>query len=156
MPLTYSVEIQQADTIFEADLTNCGVTSSTACLIPVATLRASPFNLQDSDSVTARVQSTNSIGDSIDKTVGNGAQIPLTLSTPGAPSNLLRTDNYLDKTQIQLGWAAPTNTGNTAIIDYRIEYAIGAGSYQELTTGVTSVSHTATSLTPGESYKFKV
>ena len=141
--------------MFSVDNTNCPATSSTSCSIPISTLRASPFNLDDSDSVTARVKATNTIGDSGFGS-GNGAQIPLTLSTPSAPQNLVRVDDYLDKTQIQISWNVPASDGNASIIDYRVEYAIGTGSYQQLATGITTTSLTASSLSAGTSYKFKV
>ena len=49
-----------------------------SCTIPVAILRAAPFNLADFDSVTARVAALNSYGESAFSYEGSGASIPLT------------------------------------------------------------------------------
>lgn len=97
--------------------------------MPITTLRSAPFLLDDSDSVIARVTVINAIGESPTSITGNGALIPLTLSPAGAPTNLIRTDNFLVKTEIQMSWQAPTDTGNTQILDYRLEYAVNAGSF---------------------------
>lgn len=42
------------------------------------------------------------------------------------------------------------------MIDYKISYAVGSGSYTVLETGVTTQTYTAISLASGETYKFKV
>ena len=78
----YKVVIKTSTNSFAEDLTNCdaetdtGIISATRCSIPVATLRASPFDLSDTDPVVAKVTAFNALGDSDESAEGNGASMP--------------------------------------------------------------------------------
>ena len=86
---SYILEIQKDDSLWEIDAGDCVSSSTTSCTIPIATLRAAPYLLDDLDSVSARVTATNTIGNSIVSSIGNGATLPVT-TVPGAPTGLTR------------------------------------------------------------------
>ena len=71
----FKLEVKTSTGTFEKDMINCNAenSSSTTCSIPVSALKSSPFNLDNSDSVYARVTAVNSIGDSPTSEEGNGA-----------------------------------------------------------------------------------
>ena len=79
----YKLEIKTSKSTFEKEITHCNaevdsnIISVRSCTIPVATLRAVPFDLAVSDSVTARVTAFNSLGESTVSDEGSGAAIPL-------------------------------------------------------------------------------
>lgn len=73
---SYKLTVKTNTGTFEKDLTNCNAESSSTiinartCTIPVATLRAHPFNLADTNPVVAVVTATNDIGDSASSSEG--------------------------------------------------------------------------------------
>ena len=77
------MEIKTSAGIFEEELSYCNaesdsnIISGRSCTIPVAILRAAPFNLAYFASVTARITSINSLGESTSSDEGSGASIPL-------------------------------------------------------------------------------
>ena len=85
-PITgYTVEVRRSDDVnFSVDLNSCDMSSSsaTSCVIPVATLRASPYNLEWGEAVYARVAALNAYGSSELSSEGNGAKI---ITAPSAP-----------------------------------------------------------------------
>jgi hypothetical protein len=59
--------------------------------------------------------------------------------------------------QIGLQWVAPVFDGGSTLLDYTIYYDNASGNnFEELVVGLTDTTYTATSLTQGESYQFKV
>ena len=78
----YVLQIQHADNTWSQETANCDgvnnatVKSNTACTIPASVLRASPFYLASSASVTAKVVASNSLGSSTESSTGNGATMP--------------------------------------------------------------------------------
>jgi len=59
--------------------------------------------------------------------------------------------------KIGLNWAAPVFNGGSPLIDYSIWFDNASGStFTQLVSGLTSLSYTASSLTPGLTYQFKV
>ena len=81
----YTVEVRRSDDVnFSVDLNSCDMSSSsaTSCVIPVATLRASPYNLEWGEAVYARVAAINAYGSSELSSEGNGAKI---ITEPSAP-----------------------------------------------------------------------
>jgi large repetitive protein len=75
--------------------------------------------------------------------------------TPAAPTSLLRTAGV---SQASLSWVAPTNTGGSAITDYRVEFSSNNGaSWTTFSDGVgTGTTATVTGLVNGTSYVFRV
>jgi len=59
-------------------------------------------------------------------------------------------------TQIGLTWSAAAFDGASSIIDYRIQYDQGTGTWTQLVDGITTTSYTATGLTADTVYAFKV
>jgi len=59
-------------------------------------------------------------------------------------------------TQVGLTWSAGTFDGASSIIDYRIQYDQGTGTWTQLVDGITTTSYTATGLTADTVYAFKV
>jgi hypothetical protein len=129
------------------------VLTTVTCSIPVATLRAAPYTLEWGESVYAKLFATNVYGDSLESDSGNGAIIT---TTPDAPINL--TENYFLRTKSTLGltWDNAAFTGGASIIDFRISIAVSGGSFSILGSGFTARAYTATGLTSGLTYEFKV
>jgi len=125
----------------------------TACTIPVSVLRDSPFNLPWGSSVVARVLATNNYGSSDYSLNGNGAII---ITSPDAPTSLAENTLLRSPTTLGIKWTAPSFTGGTSIIDYRINIAEVDGNFAVLATGVVSTLYTVTSLTSGVTYQFKI
>jgi hypothetical protein len=156
-PITgYTVSIRQNDdATFTIDLANCDMSASTAvtCSIPVATLRAAPYTIEWGSSVHAKLYAANVYGDSLESDAGNGAIITI---TPDAPINL--DENYFLRTKSTLGltWDNAAFTGGASIIDYRISIAVLGGTFSILDSGFTARAYTATGLTSGVTYEFKV
>ena len=57
---------------------------------------------------------------------------------------------------IGITWSAPSSNGGSAIIDYKISYKTGTAAYSVLASGITATSYTASSLSAGVIYNFKV
>ena len=99
------------------------------------------------------VKSRNLVGQSLFSTVLS----VLAGQKPDAPTSLANVPAITTGYQVGLSWSAPAFDGGSAIIDYAIWYEDGAGStFKELVSGLTTVSYTALSLTPGITYQFKV
>lgn len=78
------------------------------------------------------------------------------VSTPGAPTSVSGTRA---NASVALSWTAPTSDGGAAISGYKVEYSSNSGStWTSATnnTGSTSTSYTATGLTNGTAYIFRV
>ena len=73
--------------------------AQTACNITVQTLMAAPYNLAIGASVFAKIVAYNSIGDSFESAVGNGALIALS----GVPDAPILTQNIASTTKTQIG-----------------------------------------------------
>jgi hypothetical protein len=71
---------------------------------------------------------------------------------PVAPTSLACTGG---DTQVALTWVAPATTHGT-ITDYAVEYTPSGGSPTVVLTGSTAASYTATGLTNGTEYTFRV
>jgi hypothetical protein len=104
-------------------------------------------------SIFAKVLATNVKGNSLLSDAGNGAVI---LRVPDAPVGLANLPAITNAVSVGLSWSDGTWNGGSAIIDYRISYAVGAGEFTVLETSVTSNPYTAIALTTGTTYKFKV
>ncbi len=72
------------------------------------------------ESVFAKVVAYNSIGNSVESAVGNGARIKLSL-VPNAPI-LTVNQQFTTRTQISITWTDGAYDGGQPIIDYRLEF----------------------------------
>ncbi len=100
--------------------------------------------------VAARNSYSTSVG-------GTGAQSSAANAVapgpPGAPTSLGAVSNSLAPGEVFLNWTAPANTGAGGITGYKIRLA--DGTLIESVNG-TSTAYTASGLTPGIAYTFKV
>lgn len=67
----FAVYIKTSTQAFAQDVINCdgssaGVIANNYCFVPMATLKAAPFNLLTGDSVVAKVVNYNAVGNSLD------------------------------------------------------------------------------------------
>ena len=158
-PITgYTVEVRRSDDVnFSVDLNSCDMSSSsaTSCVIPVATLRASPYNLEWGEAVYARVAALNAYGSSELSSEGNGAKI---ITAPSAPSNLANNPLVTSSTKIGLTWSTPSFVGGSTVTSYIVQFDNGSGgsSFYTLASGITLTSYTASGLQQGTTYQFKV
>jgi hypothetical protein len=139
----YKIFIRWQDGTYTEELTYCDgsdsvILANTQCVIPIATLMASPFSLVTGSSIYASVVAYNNVGDSPNSDVGNGALI-IVSTIPDAPTNLLRNALIsLDMTMISFTWEDGAADGNQPIIDYRISYDQGTGDLVVSDTGFTT------------------
>jgi hypothetical protein len=136
-------------------LTNCDGSTQTildgrSCLIPVAYLKAEPFNLPWGASVWAKVAANNIKGTS-ESEIGNGAVI---ITKPDAPINLIEETSLRTASTLGLTWSPGLDEGGTPVLDYRISMEIN-GVFTVLAATTNNV-FTIFSLTNGETYRFKV
>jgi hypothetical protein len=75
---------------------------------------------------------------------------------PDAPLALSNNPAITTATKIGLVWSAGMSNGGKTIINYRVSFDQGIGTYVVLQTGITVTSYTALTLTHGTTYKFKV
>lgn len=87
--------------------------------MPFTVLRADPFELPWGSSISAQVYSINVVGSSAYSVVGNGAII---LSIPSTARTLTDNPAYTTANSIGFYWVAPSETGGTPVIDYRVYY----------------------------------
>lgn len=98
-----------------------------------------------------KVQAQNIVGYSAFST-------PVTIIAAAVPSKPIDLSNVVaitDASQIALTWTEGYNAGST-ILDYKVLYDQGSGSWVNLVAGVTTTSYIATGLTADTTYAFKV
>ena len=112
----------------------------------MSVLLGTPFNLSVGSSVFAKIAAINVVGSSTYSTIGNGAIISMSYK-PDPPRNLARDSLTTDKTQIGITWQDGASNGGQPILDYRISYDQGTGTWVVLQSGITSKSLIITSVT---------
>jgi hypothetical protein len=110
------------------------------------------FNLEWGSHIYAKVKAINIVGESAYSVLGNGAQI---MTVPYKPTDLNEL-GLTTSTEITLTWNEGSNNGGTVVIDYRVWFAIGSGSYSVLSTGITTTQLNKPNLQEGATYSFKV
>ena len=81
----------------------------------------------------------------------------LAAQVPDAPTDLSNNPAITNADQIGLTWAAPVFTGGSPLIDYRLYTDNASGTdFTILVESLTVLEYTATGLTQGATYKFKV
>jgi hypothetical protein len=78
------------------------------------------------------------------------------VTNPDAPFSLANVPSVTLGEQIGLSWIEGVANGGSVIIDYQVSQAEEAGSYLVIASGINVLTYTATDLTPGTTYKFKV
>jgi hypothetical protein len=90
----YTVAIQQSDANFATAICNVvSITCTTICTcsVTIASLQAAPYSIVAGGSVFAKVLATNSSGNSVYSSSGNGAILPYSSapSVPAAPTTAI-------------------------------------------------------------------
>ena len=82
----------------------------------------------------------------------------LAAQIPDEPTGLSNVAEVTLADRAGLTWTAPVFDGGSPVIDYRVWYdnASAGASFVELVSGLQSTSYTATGLTQGQTYRFKV
>lgn len=127
--------------------------AATECSVPISTLRAGAFQLPWGSSIYAKVVAYNLYGSSAESSVGNGATI---LTNPDAPINVLEDESQRTSNSITFTWEDGAQDGGASIDNYRVSSDQSTGTYVVLSSGVTAKSYTATTLTAGQTYSFKI
>jgi hypothetical protein len=124
---SYVIQFRQNDnTTFTVDLVDCdgsqsGYLTSTTCTVPIASMRASPFELTWGSSVYVKVSAQNQRGTSAFSTPSNGAII---LTYP-SPTTLSIVAASTAGEQITLSWTKvvwPVD-GGTPVLDYTVMFS---------------------------------
>ena len=100
-----------------------------------------------------KVESRNAFGFS--STFSNEVSIRAA-SIPDAPISLANNVIVTASGVVGLTWSPGASNGGSPVLSYRISYYVGANSYTILTSGVTTASYTAGSLTANSIYTFKI
>ena len=103
------------------------------CTVQISTLRAAPFNYVWGDSIYARISATNIVGTSLFSTDGNGA---IFLTNPDAPTSLANNAAITAATQIGLTWSAGAANGGAPVIDFRLTFDQGTGTWVTYASGI--------------------
>jgi hypothetical protein len=159
-PITsYTILIRESDDVtFTEESINCDGTdydimTNLECFVPISKLLVAPYSLAWGSSIYAKVTAANLIEYSEYSDAGNGAII---LTSPDAPYTLVNVPSITAKHQIGLDWESLTNSGGAAVLDFTVSYAAASDAYLVLATGVLNTEYTATGLSTGVSYHFKV
>ena len=80
----------------------------------------------------------------------------LSASLPSEPLSLANDASVTASGIVGLMWSAVASDGGSPVIDYQISSKIGTGAYSVLVSGITTTLYTASSLTAGVVYTFKV
>jgi hypothetical protein len=142
---------------YTPDLVNCdaqesAILSTLTCSVPVSVLIAEPYILTWADPVYAKLSASNVYGTSIYSLAGNGAILH---TIPDAPTLVLENLVHRTASTIGLYWST-TFVGGTPIVDYTVQSDQGLDTFTTIASGITVKSHTATGLTFGVTYKFRV
>lgn len=109
--------------------------------------------LKQGSEYTFKVESRNAFGYST--TFSNEVTI-LQAQVPDAPVTLANNAAVTASTQVGLTWSAGAFNGGSPIIDYKLSYDQGTGTWTQFADGITTTSYTVTGLTPDTVYAFKV
>ena len=92
------------------------------------------------------------------ETLTSGATAAVTATVPGAPGSLRVSVN--DTGKLDVSWSAPESDGGSSVTGYRVQWKEAPDSWDTPAdvseTTVTGTSHTATGLTDGVEYTFRV
>ena len=121
--------------------------------MPINILRSSKFNHPWGASIYAKIVAYNIYGYSDESAVGNGAII---LTSPDAPLSVTEVITMRAATSITISWLPPPTNGGAPVIDYDIISDDSVGVDRVIKTLQTSTQYTATGLTAGKTYTFKV
>jgi hypothetical protein len=78
------------------------------------------------------------------------------LTNPDAPTSLANNAAVTTATQIGLTWSAGAENGGAPVIDYRLTFDQGTGTWVTYASGIQTTQITVMSLSPGNTYAFRV
>lgn len=136
--LGYTVEIRQDNLLYTTEITDCDganidIMAVTECTVPVPTLMLAPFSHPWGTNIYAKVTAYNLYGDSITSESGYEAII---LRLPDTPVDLAETVSARTENSITFTWSPGAEDGGTPVLDYRISYDQGIGTFSTLETGI--------------------
>lgn len=103
--------------------------------------------------VYAKIIGYNVYGPSALSNAGSEAVI---LTKPDAPVSIMETESERSITSITFSWSDGLSDGGAPIIDYRISYDNALSAWEVRAENVQTKSYTATGLTAGLTYKFRI
>jgi hypothetical protein len=169
-PITaYRVEILQKDGGYAEELTHCNgadatIVASATCIVPFTVLRASPYLLVQGDAVRFTVAAYNVYGWGATSQL-NYVQVATIQTEPAAPSAPVYEPLSSTASTATFSWAGITagsfETGGSAILSYNLQMKAGASTVWTEVHGQqgaysTALTATATGLTTGETYTFRL
>jgi hypothetical protein len=116
-------------------------------------LIGSSFQHPWGSSIYAKIVAYNTYGYSSESADGNGAII---LTYPDAPISVAETVASRTPTTISITWSLGSSNGGASVEDYRITYDQSSDDFVVLVSGLNQLSYTASALTTGNTYKFKL
>lgn len=157
---SYTVKIRETDEVTyteygpTCDGADSAVIANRECSVLISILLAAPYSLPWGSGIYARVAAANIKGISEYSDEGNGAII---LTFPDAPNSLQNNADASTGQEIVLVWSQGAD-GGAPIIAYRVSYDQGTGTdtFVVLAAGITEQTYSASGLTSGVTYKFKV
>jgi hypothetical protein len=78
------------------------------------------------------------------------------LTIPDAPIDILEVEASRTATSITISWSEGPSNGGASVIDYRVSFDQSTDTYVVLSSEVLTRQYTATGLTSGLYYKFKI
>lgn len=110
--------------------------------------------LDDGDDIYVTIVAANEIGESdpSDAVSGSTVFVPI---VPAAPVLLQNEPSGTSKTTARFSWSDGEN-GGKVITDYKIYSDMASGNWAQIDTGITDKVYTATGLSSGLIYQFKV
>ena len=94
--------------------------------MPASVINSSPFSQPWGSSIYVKVAASNLYGMSAYSTAGNGAII---LTVPDAPVNVANNPLVTNTSRVGIVWSAGSSNGGTAVIDYRVSWDQGTGTW---------------------------
>jgi hypothetical protein len=153
----YIITFLQSDgATYETELTSCdgsnpSIVTDKSCSVPIASLRASSFQLLWGSSIYAKVVAINLYGESVASEPGNGAII---LTFPDVPLNTAENYSLREAYQLAITWEEGAANGGTPVIDYRVKYQ--TGDTLIVVENIEALTLIASSLTNAVNYVFTV
>ena len=100
--------------------------------------------------VTATDPDTDSDSVAVTITVDNATEVPL---APGAPT---AAPDIVNRSNVDVTWTAPINTGRPMLLTYDVQYRTGTNPWESQSVPANKTFVTLTGLTPETSYEFQV
>jgi hypothetical protein len=155
-PITaYQIKFRESDLVTYTEyLPTCDgsleeIYTTRTCSIPIAVLRASPYNFAWGSSIYARLSASNIYGTSIMSEEDNGAII---LTVPDIPINLANVVELTLANQIGVSWEEAVNNGGTPVIDFTLWTDQGQDVFMPHDSGLTVTQTVVTNLDVGTYY----